>query len=93
MFFDKNKIAIDCQYDEKNMVTALICGKKKEIRKGMKLKDRSQYPLWLVVPEYNLKLHMDLGPNADMFKLYVGKMDFYLLPYLYDNEEKDDEKR
>ena len=45
MFFDKNKIAIDCQYDEKNMVTALICGKKKEIRKGMKLKDRSQYPL------------------------------------------------
>ena len=36
---------------------------------------------------------MDLGSNADMFKLYVGKMDFYLLPYLYDNEEKDDEKK
>ena len=46
-----------------------------------------------MVPEYNLKLHMDLGPNADIFKLYVGKMDFYLLPYLYDNEEKDDEKK
>ena len=45
MFFDKNKIAVDCQYDEKNMVTALICGKKKQIRKGMKLMDRSQYPL------------------------------------------------
>ena len=46
-----------------------------------------------MVPEYNLKMHMDLGPNSDMFKLYVGKMDFYSLPYLYDNEEKDDEKR
>ena len=59
----------------------------------MKLKDRSQYPLQLVVPEYNLKLHMDLAPNADIFDLYVGKLAFNLLPYLYDNEEKDDEKR
>ena len=59
----------------------------------MKLKDRSQYPLQLVVPEYNLKLHMDLAPNADIFDLYVGKLAFNLLPYLYDNDEKDDEKR
>ena len=46
-----------------------------------------------MVPEYNLKLHMDLAPNADIFDLYVGKLAFNLLPYLYDNEEKDDEKR
>ena len=46
-----------------------------------------------MVPEYNLKLHMDLAPNADIFNLYVGKLDFYLLPYLYDNEENDDNKR
>ena len=91
MFFDNHKISVDCQYDDRNKVTALVCGKKKEIRKGMKLKDRSQYPLQLVVPEFNLKMHMDLGANEDIFDLYINKLHFYQHPYLYDNEHKEDE--
>ena len=71
-------------------MTALICNKKKEVRKGKKLKDKSQYPLYLVVPELNLKLHMDLGANEDVFELYINSIDFYLHPYLYDNERKSD---
>ena len=57
----------------------------------MKLKDRSQYPLQLVVPEFDLKMHMDLGANDDIFNLYINKLHFYLYPYLYDNEHKEDE--
>ena len=60
------------------------------MRKGKKLKDRSQYPLYLAVPELNLKLHMDLGANEDVFELYINNLDFYLHPYLYDNDRKSD---
>ena len=90
IFYDRHKIRVDCQYDESNKMTALICNKKQEVRKGRKLKDRSQYPLYLVVPELNLKLHMDLGANGDVFELYINSFGFYLHTYLYDNDHKSD---
>ena len=58
---------IDCQYNNQNHVTALVSNKKKEIRIGKKLKDRTQYPLYLVLPEYNAKMHMMLSSKNDMF--------------------------
>ena len=39
MINEQAYIEVDCQYDERNQVTALISGKSKEIRKGKKLKD------------------------------------------------------
>ena len=65
-------LSIDCQYDQKNMVTALIAGKRKEVRTGMKLKDRKQYPLCLNVPEQQMKLQATLSSDASIFDLYVN---------------------
>ena len=45
MIYDEAFIDVDCQYDERNKVTALVSGKIKEIRVGKKLKDKQQYPL------------------------------------------------
>ena len=56
LFYDGQEIPIVAQFDERNSATAMVSGKKKEIRVGRKLKDRSQYPLSLTMPEYNLKL-------------------------------------
>ena len=38
---DQQQLMIQCQYDDRNQVTALIAGKRKEVRKGKKLKDLS----------------------------------------------------
>ena len=62
----------------------MVSNKKKEIRIGKKLKDRTQYPLYLVLPEYNAKMHMMLSAKNDMFKLYVNGMEYLSLPYKYD---------
>ena len=67
-----NPVTVTCQYDERNVVTALISGKRKEIRKGKKLNDRSQYPLSIVLAESKLKIHMNLGVNSDMFVLQIN---------------------
>ena len=53
-------------------MTALISGKRKEVRTGKKLTDRIQYPLNIVVPEKDLKFNMDLGADADVFMLMVN---------------------
>ena len=81
---DGHEILIDCQYDSRNSVTSLISGKRKEIRTGKKLKDRSQYPISLVIPQHNLKLHMNLGADDDIFVLYTNAVNFLALPYKYD---------
>ena len=65
-------------------MTGLICGKYKEVKKGFKIKDKAQYPLYLTLAEYKLKIHMSLNPQGDMFDLYVNQVDFLSLPYKYD---------
>ena len=50
----------------------------------MKLTDRSQYPLNLVMPEYNIKFNMDLDIDANKFILRINNRDYYDLPYRYD---------
>ena len=64
-FSGENLIQVDCQHDQRNRVTTIISGKRKEVRTGKKLTDISQYPLNLVMPEYNLKFNMDLDIDAN----------------------------
>ena len=63
---------------------SLKSGKRKEVRTGKKLADRSQYPLNIVFPENNLKLNMDLSADANVFTLMVNNRDYYQLPYRFD---------
>ena len=68
-----------------NLVTALITDKRRELSKGKKYKDRSLYPLTLVLHEYDLKLSMILSVDGDVFELYINALlNFYELPYKYD---------
>ena len=54
---------------------------------GKKYKDRSQYPVALDLVEHDLKLHMTLSADGDMFDLIVNNMtDFFALPYKYELE-------
>ena len=58
-------------------MTTLISGKRKEVRTGKKLTDRTQYSLNIVVPERDLKFNMDLGVDSDVFTLMVNNKDYY----------------
>ena len=60
---DKRVIEVTGKYDKRTRTTYLLCGKRKEIRKGKKLLDRSQYPLSLVLPEWNIKLELDIDDD------------------------------
>ena len=86
----QKELKVDCQYDDRNQVTALISGKSKEIRKGKKLKDKSQYPLNLVLAESKLKLNMQLSTEEDSFLLYINSINFHQLPYKFDLVEEAD---
>ena len=49
------------QFDKRTTTISLVCGKRKEVRKGKKLQDREQYPLCLVLPELRIKLSLFLN--------------------------------
>ena len=53
-------------------MTALISGKSKEIKIGKKLRDFSQYPIYLVLPGHGLKLQMALSTVDDIFALFIN---------------------
>ena len=79
-----------CQHDERNLATAFISGKRKEVRTGKKLKDKSTYPLQLTIPQYKVKLGMDLSAKNDIFMLSVNMMSYIKLPYKYNLISEDD---
>merc|ERR550532_2572415 len=54
-------IIVRTEHNETSLSTALICGKRREVRKGKKLKDRKQYPISMAIAEYGLKLNTDLN--------------------------------
>ena len=54
-------LKVDGQFDKRSMTVSLICGKRKEVRKGKKLQDREQYPLCLVLPGLQIKLSLFLN--------------------------------
>lgn len=76
-------IRVLCQHDKKTTTTSLICGKRKEIKKGKKLLDREQYPISLVIPEFSVKLSLDLDAVGKEFHLFVNGRSVYALPYVY----------
>ena len=90
ILYDGKEVAVVSQYDDRNSATALVSGKKKEIRVGKKMKDRSQYPLSLTLPEYNLKIQSSLAVENDAFILYVNSVNFLTLPYKYDMTKERD---
>ena len=63
---------------------------REELRVGKKMKDRSQYPLSLTLPEYNLKIQSSLAVENDAFILYVNSVNFLTLPYKYDMTKERD---
>ena len=54
------------------------------MRTGKKLKDRSQYPLFLNIPELGLKLLTTLNEEGDRFELRLNNVPFFRLPYKFE---------
>ena len=52
--------------------------------------DRSQYPLFLILPELGVKLHCDVSDDGDQFNLFVNGNSYFFLPYRYSKEELPD---
>lgn len=82
-------IKVLCQHDKKSTTTSLITGKRKEIKKGKKLLNREQYPISLVIPEFSVKLSLDLDEEGKEFLLLVNGRSIYALPYFYDFTESE----
>ena len=76
-------IKIECKHDKRTQTTSVICGKRKEVRNGKKFNDRSIFPLFLVLPELQMKLNIDLDRDQREYTLEVNGRSMYALPYIH----------
>ena len=83
LLFGDAYIKVVGKHDKKTNTTSLVCGKRKDVRKGIKLLHREKIALCLVLPEYQLKLSMRPNVDGDEFLLFVNGRIVYALPYIY----------
>ena len=83
LLFGDAFIKVVGKHDKKTNTTSLVCGKRKDVRKGIKLLHREKIALCLVIPEYQVKLSLRLNEDGTEFELFVNGRTIYALPYVY----------
>ena len=44
----------------------------------------------MTLPQFKMKIHMNLTADSDMFLLYINQIDFFDLPYKFDLTQESD---
>ena len=44
----------------------------------------------MTLPQFKMKIHMNLSAESDMFLLYINQIDFFDLPYKFDLTQESD---
>ena len=80
-------VSVEVKHDKKTETTTLTVGKRKVLKRG-KLKNRSQFPLHLSVPEYAIKVMADLDAEGKKFLVNIHGRPFYAIPYKWEPSGK-----